>query len=79
MPRRLEWIKSDNFQGFGCSECYWKFRPSGAIAGDSLDDMKKKYEAERDKEFPSTFASNAQIHRSNDPAGSQTKFLLKIC
>ena len=51
MPRRMEWIKSETFQGFGCSECDWKFRPSGAIAGESLDDMKRKYEAERDKEF----------------------------
>jgi hypothetical protein len=51
MPRRLEWIESQNFQGFGCSECDWKFNPSGALADGSLDEMKRKYEAERDKEF----------------------------
>jgi hypothetical protein len=51
MPRKLELIKSQNFQGFGCSECNWKFNPSGVLAGDSLDEMKRKYEAERDKEF----------------------------
>jgi hypothetical protein len=51
MPRSLKWIKSQNFQGFGCSECSWKFSPTGALAGDSLDEMKRKYEAERDKEF----------------------------
>jgi hypothetical protein len=51
MPRRLEWIKSQSFQGFGCSECNWKFRPPGTPAGDSLDEMKRKYEDERDKEF----------------------------
>jgi hypothetical protein len=51
MPRRLVWIESQNFQGFGCSECNWKFSPSGALAGDSLDEMKRKYEAERDKTF----------------------------
>jgi hypothetical protein len=51
MPRKLEWIKSQDFQGFGCSECNWKFKPLGAPAGDSLDEMKKKYEVERDKEF----------------------------
>jgi hypothetical protein len=51
MPRKLEWIKSQNFQGFGCSECDWGFNPSGALAGDSIDEMKRKYEAERDKGF----------------------------
>lgn len=51
MPRKLEWIKSENFQGFACSECDWKFNPAGAVAGNSLDEMKTKYEAERDKEF----------------------------
>lgn len=51
MPRKLEWIKSENFQGFGCSECNWKFEPSGALAGKSLDDMKTQYEAQRDIEF----------------------------
>ncbi len=55
MPRRLEWIKSQDFQGFGCSECNWKFSPLGALAGDSLDEMKKKYEVERDKEFVAHF------------------------
>jgi hypothetical protein len=51
MPRGLAWIKTENFQGFGCSECDWKFKLSGAPAGDSLDEMKKKYQAERDKAF----------------------------
>ena len=51
MPRGLAWIKSETFQGYGCSECDWKYKPSGALAGDSLDEMKKKYEAERNKEF----------------------------
>jgi hypothetical protein len=51
MPRKLEWIKSQNFQSFGCSECNWRFSSSGALSGDSLDEMKRKYEAERDKEF----------------------------
>jgi hypothetical protein len=51
MPRRLEWIKSQTFQGFGCSECAWKFNPTGPLAGDSIAEMKRKYEAERDKEF----------------------------
>lgn len=51
MPRSLKWIRSQNFQGFGCDECNWKFSPTGAVAGDSLDEMKRKYEAERGREF----------------------------
>jgi hypothetical protein len=44
-------MESQNFQGFGCSECNWKFKPSGEPEGDSLDEMKRKYETGRDKEF----------------------------
>jgi hypothetical protein len=51
MPRKLVWIERQNFQGFGCSECNWMFQPSGALFGASLDEMKQKYEAQRDKEF----------------------------
>ena len=51
MPRELVWIENPNFQGFGCSGCNWVFNASGALVGDSLDEMKQKYEAQRDKEF----------------------------
>lgn len=51
MARELMWIETRNFQGFGCSWCNWRFKAPGAPAGDSLDEMKVKYEAERDKEF----------------------------
>jgi hypothetical protein len=51
MPRRVVWIENQNFQGFGCSECNWVFTPSNALGGESLDEMKQKYEVQRDKEF----------------------------
>jgi hypothetical protein len=51
MPRNLVWIKSQNFEGFGCSECQWVFNPTGTLVDKSLDQMKQTYEAERDKEF----------------------------
>ena len=51
MPRKLVWIARQSFEGFGCSECNWAFKPSGAFVGESLDEMKQKYEAQRDKEF----------------------------
>jgi hypothetical protein len=51
MARKLVWIESQNFQGFGCSGCQWVFRSTSPFVGKSLDKMKKAYEAERDKEF----------------------------
>jgi hypothetical protein len=51
MRHRLIWVENRKLQGFGCSECHWVFHPSGAPAGESLDEMKQKYEAQRDKEF----------------------------
>jgi len=51
MPRKLVWIENQSFQGFGCSECNWVFRPSNALGGESLDEMKQKYEALRGIEF----------------------------
>jgi hypothetical protein len=49
--RRLVWIEKQNLQGFGCSECDWVFNPSDELIGGSLDEMKRKYEVQRDKEF----------------------------
>ena len=51
MPRKQVWIESQKFEGFGCSECNWVFKPSGTPVDESLDDMKQKYEGQRDKEF----------------------------
>jgi len=51
MPRKLVWIENQNFEGFGCSECNWVFKPSSAIVTKSLDEMKQEYAAQRDKEF----------------------------
>jgi hypothetical protein len=51
MPRQLLWIENQNFQGFGCNQCSWLFRPVGALVGETLEEMKRKYEAQRDKEF----------------------------
>jgi hypothetical protein len=51
MRRKLVWIDRKSFQGYGCSECAWVFKPSGNPAGESLDEMKRNYERERDKHF----------------------------
>jgi len=49
--RKLIWIEEPRFQGSGCSECEWVFKPSGPPAGNSLDEMKEHYKRLRDKEF----------------------------
>jgi hypothetical protein len=51
MRRKLVWIDRKSFQGYGCSECAWAFKPSGTPAGKSLDEMKQNYERQRDKHF----------------------------
>jgi hypothetical protein len=51
MPPRLVWIESQKFVGFGCSECTWVFKPSGAFVGESLDKIKQRFKAERDEAF----------------------------
>jgi hypothetical protein len=49
--RKLVWIENPRFQGCGCSECAWVFKPSGPPAGNSLYEMKEMFERQRDKEF----------------------------
>ena len=51
MNRKLVWIEQPLFRGFGCSECGWRFEPSGPAAGPSFDQMMRNFESKRDKEF----------------------------
>lgn len=69
MQRTLEWIRSENFQGFGCSECIWKFKPLGALVGHTLDEMKRNYVAQCKKEF----AAHACVNRRSPSRIVQTK------
>jgi hypothetical protein len=49
MNRKLVWI--EQFQGFGCSECGWRFDSPNALAGISLSEMMRNFELQRDQEF----------------------------
>ncbi len=49
--RKLGWIERDRFRGWGCSECAWVFNSSGAPTGKSLDEAKRNFVLQRDKEF----------------------------
>jgi hypothetical protein len=51
MSRKLVRFASEGYLRFGCSDCNWVFNPSGAAVGETIDEMKRKYLAERDKEF----------------------------
>jgi hypothetical protein len=51
MRRELIWIEELGFLGWGCSECGWLFRSSGAPTGVSLDEMLRNYEQLRDSRF----------------------------
>jgi len=53
MNRKLVWIEQQRFRGFGCSECVWRFKPSGTPTGATFDEMMRNFEAQRDKEFTS--------------------------
>jgi hypothetical protein len=57
-PRQLVWLTGHNFEGWGCSECAWLFRPTGPPIGQSLDEMKQNYQRHLSDEF----ASHACAH-----------------
>ncbi len=51
MDRELIWIEDGRFWGWGCNKCGWVFNPEGLPTGSSLNEMIRKYEEQRDKEF----------------------------
>jgi hypothetical protein len=53
MSRKLVWLEQSRFRGWGCSECAWVFNSSGAPTGKSLDEAKRNFVLQRDKEFAS--------------------------
>jgi len=53
MSRRVVWIEQPGFGGFGCSECGWRFEPSNAPTGTSIEEMKLNLRLQLDKAFTS--------------------------
>jgi hypothetical protein len=49
--RQLVWLAGHSFEGWGCSQCAWLFRPSGPPLGKSLDEMKQNYQRQLSHEF----------------------------
>jgi hypothetical protein len=50
--------------GWACSQCAWKFNPSGIPAANTLDEMKQNYERKRDKEFALHVCAERPKHKS---------------
>jgi hypothetical protein len=51
MPHEQVWIENQSFQDFGCSECNWLFKASGTLVGQSADEKKQEYQAQRANGF----------------------------
>jgi rubredoxin len=67
MRRELIWIERHNFHGWACSECGWVFRPLGSLVDESIHDMKRHYEEQRDKEFKSHVCAEHPRATKNPP------------
>ncbi len=63
--RRLEWIERENFEGWACTECEWKFIPVGPFYGESIDELKTNFELQRDKEFRSHVCAEHRSAKGN--------------
>jgi hypothetical protein len=64
MSRKLVWIELPRFRGFACSECGWRFKPSGDPEGKSFDEMMSNYELQRDKEFKSHICADPAVDKN---------------
>jgi hypothetical protein len=51
MSRELLWVKKERFEGWVCSVCGWEFKASRRLVGDTIEEMKRNYERERDEAF----------------------------
>ena len=58
-PRKLVRVEGQNFKGWGCSECAWRFNPSSLPVGKTLDEMARNYEMQLSKEFASHACARA--------------------
>jgi rubredoxin len=51
LAREMVRVKRERFEGWACSNCAWIFRGSGPLRDESIEAMKRQYEAERDNAF----------------------------
>jgi rubredoxin len=67
LAREMAWVEQDRFCGWACSVCAWVFNGSGPPVGRSIDEMKQRYETERDKEFKSHVCAAHPRAKKPDP------------
>lgn len=53
LAREMLWVEREQFRGWACSVCAWVFKTSGRLDDKSIEKLKQRYEAERDKAFKS--------------------------
>jgi len=53
LAREMVWVERERFHGWACSVCAWTYKGSGPLVVKSIEEMKRRYETERDKEFRS--------------------------
>jgi hypothetical protein len=71
--KKMIWVKVAHHEGWACSECAWIFNPSGPPVGLSLDEMKRNFERQRDKEFAfHVCAQHTRVKSEGSAAGSAT-------
>jgi hypothetical protein len=74
MRREIIWVEKEDFRGWACSECAWKFNPSGVPTGNSIAEMKQNYERQRDGEFASHLCiEHSGAQKSNSLREQQPK------
>ncbi len=53
IQRGMVWVEKAGFGVWACSACGWEFNPSLVPAGNTIAEIKQKYERQRDGEFGS--------------------------
>jgi len=51
--RKLARVEAQGVVGWGCSECAWVFKPSGAPTGKSFDEVTRYFQAQLYEQFAS--------------------------
>lgn len=49
--REMIWVETGTRRGWTCSVCAWVFKPSGPPLGKTIEEMKRNYESQGQKEF----------------------------
>src|ERR1700716_3245392 len=74
MSRKLVWIEQQRFQGFTCSECGWRFKPSGRPPGTSFDELMSNFELQqRQSVYIACLRRSPRTQEHKTPVGMQVE------